>query len=685
MEAMDDGWVVNGDGLLAICGEKDGRASADASDSAMFASFLEFDEPDHIMELAPSTSCDAAALTEKGPVPSLHHIASDLDLTAFLSPPHSSYSPNPMVDNRSSPFLLPPSPAEQSLESFCSAGDLVTADVDVGLMMPGFSNPMPWMDLSPPSITEALPPPTDDLIKLLRSETANACQQLLSEPVKRKPGRKKKGELSGPSPSQKLPTPPLTHVKSESDSDHAVAPTITAGLPLTTTSTTTPSPLTKRQERMVKNREAADQSRKRKREHLASLETHAQALITENDELRARVLELEGINFRLEKENVALRSLVAEGDSKVKVGLTGLGQGSSLTVQIGSLVKEGEGKKVKRDGFFGSGNEMGQGKTLGAVFMVFFFSLFLFVLPGTTPPSTLTSTLTHPSISSWSSKVLTKLTSNRAAIPRIDAAPAPLLLPGNIMTSQLLTSTPSTSFILTSPKLTHTPPISDTIQHSITIPLANLSDILTALSVESGISEDARDRVIWLRDLLVTQGDGDRETEEGGLLRRVGPNLVSVGKDLIPLSFGDDTPLPVVVEDYLASLRDQKPLSIPSKDSASLIYASPNSAMDVTDSSSSPTRLFPSRFCPPLREKLGPLLSLVANLPVRDDLLKPTVVGGRDEVLDPLSWSHGRLEREFGRWMKEEGEGVRGGMGGSFLQLDVEVVGARIVNWNETL
>lgn len=65
--------------------------------------------------------------------------------------------------------------------------------------------------------------------------------------------------------------------------------------------------IAKRQERLIKNRAAALLSRKRKREHLNALEEEKQNLSKENEQLKARVAELESRVDTLEKENHDLR------------------------------------------------------------------------------------------------------------------------------------------------------------------------------------------------------------------------------------------------------------------------------------------------------------------------------------------------------------------------------------------
>jgi len=58
----------------------------------------------------------------------------------------------------------------------------------------------------------------------------------------------------------------------------------------------------KRQDRLLKNREAAHLSRKRKREQLQKLEIHAQKLISENQQLKEKVIELERSNISYQDE-----------------------------------------------------------------------------------------------------------------------------------------------------------------------------------------------------------------------------------------------------------------------------------------------------------------------------------------------------------------------------------------------
>ncbi|KAJ3087843.1 hypothetical protein HK102_010166 [Quaeritorhiza haematococci] len=105
-----------------------------------------------------------------------------------------------------------------------------------------------------------------DLPSLLNSETLSLCRKVLEEPLRRKPGRKPKG-------SQPANFSSLSARLLERDPD---AP-----------------PLDKKEERKLKNREAADQSRKRLRERATNLESYAGRLKVENQALKKAVEEME--------------------------------------------------------------------------------------------------------------------------------------------------------------------------------------------------------------------------------------------------------------------------------------------------------------------------------------------------------------------------------------------------------
>ncbi|KAI9597267.1 hypothetical protein BDF19DRAFT_315628 [Syncephalis fuscata] len=68
----------------------------------------------------------------------------------------------------------------------------------------------------------------------------------------------------------------------------------------------------KRQQRLIKNRAAALMSRKRKREHLASLEQQAEDLKLENDELRIKLTEKDARIYAVEEERDEAQRQLAE-------------------------------------------------------------------------------------------------------------------------------------------------------------------------------------------------------------------------------------------------------------------------------------------------------------------------------------------------------------------------------------
>ncbi|KAJ3096566.1 hypothetical protein HDU97_005767 [Phlyctochytrium planicorne] len=641
-------------------------------EAALFSAFVDFGDMEETPSNMPtpdsSNSNSSPALISE----------SDMDATSFLSPPNSNFSPDTKAISGAH---LSSFQADSLMDGFCPISDLMLGSLDPA-MNSGFVLPdtTPWMNPTMPTLpslpsTSEVVAPTPEVLMLLRSESANACQQLLSEPVKRKPGRKKKSEIEQKLQQQQqmqqkaLQSPPSTsaspppQVKSESDSEPSSNPN--ASQPLQPSTTPVPIGLTKKQERMVKNRQAADESRKRKREHLQSLETHAQALITENDGLRARVLELEQLNLKLGQENLALKTALSALDPNSVVLSNAISFGSnsfSIPLSIDSL-SEPVSKKSKS--FIGGADVMAS-QPLKAVFMQFT------VVP-----------FKHET-----SKVIGS-SRDRTQVPQIEGSPTPLLLPGVprdlLITSHIttdLSSLDSSSFLVTNPKAIMSQPLSDSIHSSTPIPLMNLEQVLeTMTSSESELSDKAKMQIVKLKKLLAVDNSGN--------MRRVGPYLLPFGENVIPMQVDVDTAFPAAVENYLASLRAQEDVKVlPSgKDVVETALISRETKTVTSASTAAP--LFASRFCPNKRRN-GPMLSLVANLPTKGDMPGSFDLDG---VTDPMKWKEGDLEHELEKWImferNDEG-GVTGGNGhglgkGSFLQLDVEVVGARLVTLNDTL
>ncbi|KAJ3104097.1 hypothetical protein HDU97_009546 [Phlyctochytrium planicorne] len=676
-----------------IKSEDDGNARldrVDPGDSALFSSFVDFGDIglDSGIETPQLTAVASPVASGAGssPIPSqagFSDVESKGEAAAFLSPPQSNFSPTLDASTK----LFPPSPAEPLLQGFCPPSDLMmdSADLDRGQLGATLPAPaMPWLQsvIPPPLTANLITPPPKELLKLLRSDTANACQQLLSEPVRRKPGRKKKSEIeqqklqqqqqqtmmaikTSSSPSA---SPPPLQVKSESDSEPTTHSTTTQ--PLQPSSTPVQVGLTKRQERMVKNREAADQSRKRKREHLQTLESHAQALISENDELRARVIELEHINMKLNQENISLRSALSSLDpnSIAAAGAPlGFGTAGSLSIPLPAdgMLDGTAKKKARKDVFLGA--DPIPAKPLGAVFM------------GGTKRQYQDGLSTCPRFCMLTSS---KVFDDRSQLPQIEGSPLPLLLPGMprdlIVASQVTTdlaTMSASSFVITSSKSLTSPPLVDALKSTSNIPLTNLNEVLdTMTSAESGLTDAAKIRITRLRKLFA---DGGFEQDTTGVLRRVGPHILPVERDLLPPSNEElDGGFPAAVESYLASLRSQEAaIVLPATDKDTL--NPPNSIISAQETQRA--EIYPSRFCPN-RRRDGPMLSLVANLPT-----KKTEFAASRGSKDPLEWQEGDLKQEFERWITlvhgtRDGDDTRSvGRGGAFLQFDVEVVGARLV------
>jgi len=146
----------------------------------------------------------------------------------------------------------------------------------------------------------------------------------------------------------------------------------------------------KRQERLLKNREAAHLSRKRKREQLHMLETHAQELIAENQTLKLKVIELEQLNEKLVKENKLLKmnmglsgvQIKKEPEESVITDIPAINT-SEMPNDIYNLYIKSEALTPTSN----AANTTTQNKTstkskeIGIVFMVLIFSFSLFTFP----------------------------------------------------------------------------------------------------------------------------------------------------------------------------------------------------------------------------------------------------------------------------------------------------------------
>eukprot|EP00833_Pecoramyces_ruminatium_P004781 jgi/Orpsp1_1/1178813/evm.model.c7180000066839.1 len=151
----------------------------------------------------------------------------------------------------------------------------------------------------------------------------------------------------------------------------------------------------KRQERLLKNREAAHLSRKRKREQLHMLETHAQELIAENQTLKLKVIELEQLNEKLLKENELLKMNINKNTSDINLKMNVKKESSDIhemtdvsDINTNAMSSDIYNLYIKSEALNGSNNtSTTQNKTstkskeIGIVFMVILFSFSLFTFP----------------------------------------------------------------------------------------------------------------------------------------------------------------------------------------------------------------------------------------------------------------------------------------------------------------
>ncbi|CAO3589500.1 unnamed protein product [Absidia cylindrospora] len=291
------------------------------------------------------------------------------------------------------------------------------------LFMPS-TNENPFLPQAPQSQTQQPQPhATSHLPPRSSSCSSTASSSSDSEQSKKKRSGRKKREVSiAPAPLKPLTRilpaaaattttssyspPPPSHQQQKEDCHHVVKKEtfVTASLDQIPTpsnhqyqrssvSSTTPNnnkntekssaeiAYAKRQERLIKNRAAALLSRKRKREHLTTLEDERQQLVNENETLHSKVTSLEARVVSLEQENMELkRKLSSRSPSSTT--------GSSLHKQHHYHHHHTSLATPKH------------AKTTGMVFMIILFSFALFTLPSSHSSDQLTvgGGLTKPNI-----------------------------------------------------------------------------------------------------------------------------------------------------------------------------------------------------------------------------------------------------------------------------------------------
>ncbi|ORX94237.1 hypothetical protein K493DRAFT_315591 [Basidiobolus meristosporus CBS 931.73] len=264
------------------------------------------------------------------------------------------------------------------------------------------------------------------------------------EPPKKKRGRKKREPCPAPSTANLVPLKPLIPVGSQTSSPHGLSEankeipkpvnvevTVKKETPETTLqnlpidspkpavspklenrpayASTNSSPnneaaaaaaLSKRQERLIKNRAAALLSRKRKREHMANLETTNETLVQENDDLKIKVQEMEDQmkavaheRDQAQEECQRLRKMLEEATAHKRQEASSKGTSTETAIEIENMDIDLEGNFIAEtetdDVIKPEDKKLSKPKTTGVVLMIMFFSFALFSLPLTNYQSTI--------------------------------------------------------------------------------------------------------------------------------------------------------------------------------------------------------------------------------------------------------------------------------------------------------
>ncbi|KAI8842427.1 hypothetical protein BJ741DRAFT_593046 [Chytriomyces cf. hyalinus JEL632] len=238
--------------------------------------------------------------------------------------------------------------------------------------------------------------------------------------------------LSATSPTSTRSSPPPTI---------SLNPVITVNAPAVPAVTPVPA-FTKHQERMMKNRASADESRKKHKEHVEKLENMCRELLKENSVLRTRVLEVEAwaehVSAAANASAAASAAVTANFDSLFKADPL-LGSGNLCSGNLKRTASDAfMGVDMGMDGlqttaveamdnaffdfFFGSANASSTGT--GTVMMAFLFSFSLFMFPSSLFQGThfFTSNGTHSSDLSVKTPIFNGLSHY---LPRVLQEPSP--------------------------------------------------------------------------------------------------------------------------------------------------------------------------------------------------------------------------------------------------------------------
>ncbi|KAJ3187498.1 hypothetical protein HDU85_006789 [Gaertneriomyces sp. JEL0708] len=240
--------------------------------------------------------------------------------------------------------------------------------------------------------------------------------------------------------------------------------------------------LESRKQRLIKNREAAMQSRKRKREHMENLEALTDQLTAENTSLKLQVELLTQQNVLLTQENTSLKRLLSDNN----------GRSLDYDQELGGVAR-GALKNNKKAGVMLMVSALCfvlvgiRGTYWDLVQAVLFSFMMMAFLPG----------MVTYSSHSTSIQIASKAFSERQPIqrdqPLLDAAPTILYLPSS---SSLAPSSPGSA--------PHVNALSrPQIESSVKLPLdGHFKDRIRSLSVETALSQESRGKLDKLHALF---------------------------------------------------------------------------------------------------------------------------------------------------------------------------------------